>query len=98
MSILKPVPCCFFYFCSFVVSFDIRNWRTLLLLVLAILYPLNFKCEFKNNFVSVCKKKSSRVLIEIELNLLRSISDFVILSNSVLGWLAGQQWLITQAG
>lgn len=45
-----------FYFCSFVVSFDIRTWRTLLLLVLAI-------------------------LVDIELLLLRSISDFVILSN-----------------
>lgn len=44
------------------------------------------------------RKNLAGVLIEIELHLLRSISDSVILSNSVLGWLVGQQWLIIQAG
>lgn len=44
------------------------------------------------------RKNLAGVLIEIELHLLRSIADFVILSNSVLGWLVGQQWLIIQAG
>ena len=35
-------------FSSFVVSFEIRNWRTLFLFkfVLAILYPLNFHMNF----------------------------------------------------